>query len=472
MVKINGELIGQCPINIHVKKTADPMECYAVCIHCGKKITGIDTGYGIEPFIVNARTSTREETSECECEVTLYEVTHKTPLPCTVKNNQDGTFTANFLAPLPSGKYILNCLIDGISISNFPVNFTVHDIVQAGMKFLEPTIDKESEKLLTLEELQTPNLIIRGDISMENASKLHDVINGLDGSVRPYIDNQMTREGTEIMTGGVKGRVALTTLREVDFFAKGSFDEILYRGVFVPDMLDKLRQLSEQLDVFYIGLSDEKGITAMLRSRNPSGQKWRIALQIDFGSGNGLSPDDPVTLDLVETITTSTTLHLSAIYSEVEGQKLAQKIDEEKAFLEKLKEELDVTVKTLTDYSDAVLTWEERPVRILTRVVGHSRKYNTLHIDCGLNDIDTLESCGRLLKNNEECDLVIKKLNFNDAEVERKNKEPINWDMYPIGSVLELQPIDWRSTSSMYDCALIVGEDGRVLDKWKFCNGL
>ena len=117
-------------------------------------------------------------------------------------------------------------------------------------------------------------------------------------------------------------------------------------------------------------------------------------------------------------------------------------------------------------------TMENIAVRIVTRVVGHYPKSNTMLIDCGWTGASAQgaeHGYGLFPKHPE---LLILNLKQECGEVSTSDGAPLDYSRYPIGSLLELAP--WHSCASTHQHARVhvVEEDGETISaEWHICKG-
>jgi len=119
---------------------------------------------------------------------------------------------------------------------------------------------------------------------------------------------------------------------------------------------------------------------------------------------------------------------------------------------------------------------EEIGVKVLTRVVGHYKKTNKLQIDCGWTGCSqqgkeygfgAIEKWG----GGGSGDLVIENLKQEAGTVGSKSGKPIDFDKYPVGSLLYILP--WHSCAAVHQHRKInVVEGGdEVTEEWKVVDG-
>ena len=112
-------------------------------------------------------------------------------------------------------------------------------------------------------------------------------------------------------------------------------------------------------------------------------------------------------------------------------------------------------------------------VRVLTRVVGHYPKSNTLLIDCGWTGASAQgkekgyggiprESTLRILNLKQECGEV------GPAD----GVSPLDYAAYPIGSILEIAPHHSCAATHQHATIHVLEDDGATVgESWRICKG-
>ena len=126
-----------------------------------------------------------------------------------------------------------------------------------------------------------------------------------------------------------------------------------------------------------------------------------------------------------------------------------------------------------TQLSLGSCTLDDIAVRVLTRVVGHYPKSNTLLIDCGWTGASAQgkeSGYGCLPKTPE---LTIANLKQECGEVTSADGAPIDYARYPIGSFLEIAP--YHSCASTHQHGhvhvLETAASREVSEVWRICKG-
>ena len=126
-------------------------------------------------------------------------------------------------------------------------------------------------------------------------------------------------------------------------------------------------------------------------------------------------------------------------------------------------------------------TLDDIAVRVLTRVIGKYPKQNMLLIDCGWTGCSAQGESNHYgrIAGTEKHKLCIKVLKQEAGEVETSDGSPINFDNFPIGTILEILPHHSCASTHQHRKIHIIETDDNdrkieeqtVMDSWEICDG-
>jgi D-serine deaminase-like pyridoxal phosphate-dependent protein len=117
-------------------------------------------------------------------------------------------------------------------------------------------------------------------------------------------------------------------------------------------------------------------------------------------------------------------------------------------------------------------TVDDVAVRVLTRVVGHYPKSNTLVIDCGWTGASAQGKEAGYGCFPEHAELRIASLSQESGRVASADGSPLDFARYPIGSLLALAPFHSCASTHQHAVVHVLDEDRRtIVDEWKVCKG-
>ena len=374
----------------------------------------------------------------------------------------------------------------------------------------------------SLEELRTPCLIAYKNVIQRNVDSMQERAKRLGCELRAHVKTVKTVEGAAIVTGGTRRGIVCSTLAEVEFFAAAGFDDIVYAVPLTPDKIPDILRLNDELTSFHVLVDHPAHVDALaaLGASPPSTTTKPVSVYVGVDCGyhrDGVDPDDPESVDLVRALCESPLTSFAGLYTH--GGHSYDTAGDASALRAIAEAERDITVGfanklraagvttrpfrvgvgstptcsrppahldgvdemhpgnfiyyDMTQVGLGACTVDDIAVRVLTRVVGHYRKSNTLLIDCGWTGASAQgkeQGYGFFPRAPE---LQIANLKQECGEVTTVDGAPIDFERYPIGSLLALAP--WHSCASTHQHAHVhVLEDEaahEVAEVWAICKG-
>ncbi|XP_023130195.1 D-threo-3-hydroxyaspartate dehydratase [Amphiprion ocellaris] len=361
--------------------------------------------------------------------------------------------------------------------------------------------------------LCTPALVLDVDKVKINAQKMIDRYQKLGVQLRPHMKTHKTLECADIMTGGSRRCIVVSTLAEACFYADHGFDDILYAYSVPFDKVERCAALSERLDLFQV-LLDHPDALELLRKRPlRDGGQWHVWMKLDCGNGRaGVLHSEPGALRLAQDIAETEGVELTGVYVHCGNtyscrgveqiHAVAQEtIDLTLQFMEKLKAvgisckssigstpSCSHPVKDMAQLSEVhpgnyvfydvqqstigSCSLEDVAVRVLTRVISHCPHRNQLLIDCGWTGI-SLDGAGKLptgyavIEGHPNLKLV--SMTQEHGRVEPSSGQ-LDYSRYPLGSLLTLIPYHSCAAAAMHP-VYHVHSGGRLVGKWTPTRG-
>ncbi|KAI9518652.1 hypothetical protein NQZ68_035528 [Dissostichus eleginoides] len=370
-----------------------------------------------------------------------------------------------------------------------------------------------SMKEKTLSSLCTPALVVDVDKVKRNARRMIERCQNLGVQLRPHMKTHKTLECADIMTGGSRRCIAVSTLAEACFYADHGFDDIIYAYSLPLDKVERCADLSERLDLFQILLDHPHALDELKKRPLRDGRLWHVWLKLDCGNGRaGVLHSQPEALSLAQAIVGTKGVELTGVYAHCgnsyncRGVEQIQAVAQETTdltlqFMEKLKAS-GITCKSsigstpscshpvkdmgklsevhpgnygFYDVQQSVIgscTLEEVAVKVLTRVIGHCPHRNQLLIDCGWCGL-SLDGAGKLPTGyaviEGHPDLKLLSMSQEHGQVEPISG-PLDYSKFPLGSLLTLIPYHSCATAAMHP-VYHVHSEGRLLGKWTPTRG-
>ncbi|KAH8061689.1 D-serine ammonia-lyase [Aureococcus anophagefferens] len=308
----------------------------------------------------------------------------------------------------------------------------------------------------SVKSLRTPNLICYEHVLKANAARMRSRAERLGCELRPHFKTVKTLGAATIATGGTKRKLTVSTLAEAFFLEAGGFDDIVYAVPLTPDKIDDVEDLSCRLEKFYVMVDHMD----------------QVLVGVDCGyHRDGVDPDDPESLKLVEAIVACEDLEFAGLYTHGGHSYDCASVEDVRAIA---RAERDNTVAFADKLRlGSCASVDDVAVRVITRVVGHYKRSNILLIDAGWTGLSAQgKECGygAIPKHPE---LAIVTLKQECGEITTRDGSPLNFESYPIGTILEVAPHhSCAATHQHAECHVVRDEfSGLILDSWPICKG-
>ena len=308
--------------------------------------------------------------------------------------------------------------------------------------------------------------------------------------------------------------MVVSTLAEAEFLADGGFDDILYAVPLSPDKLPHALALNEKLDAFHVLLDHEVQVAALIDGIPDGSKPLSVYVAVDCGyHRDGVDPEDEASVELIKRLDGAATTIFAGIYTHAGHSYDAPDADAVRRIAE---QERQVTVGfaaklrraglrvasvgvgstptcslppadlegvdemhpgnylyyDITQVSLGACSVEDVAVRVLTRVVGHYPKSNTLLIDCGWTGASAQ---GKELGYGgfpDHPELRIRAFKQECGEVTSADGSPIDYHRFPIGTVLAIAPYHSCAATQQHRVVHLLEDDRKTIsDSWTICKG-
>ncbi|XP_077992590.1 D-serine dehydratase-like isoform X2 [Glandiceps talaboti] len=440
------------------------------------------------------------------------------------KNQSNKTREPTQSAPsTPSAPLNITTLIEEINHTEMPnLNETKEDVLEVE----EPKVMESKSKTGTLqrmdttsigksiENLMTPALVIDINKVQANVSKMMDRAEEYGVRFRPHMKAHKTLEGAEIMTGGKKHGIAVSTLAEASFYSAAGYDDILYTGYMEKSKIEMCAEIAEQLDRFHI-LLDSYYIIELLRDRPlKNGKLWSIFIDVDSESnGCGVNPGEYAGVGLAVSITSEASMQFNGLYVncsnayKCSGPEEVERVGEQTAdmvikFAEKLrkmkKHKVNVpeicygstpmcslpgpTMKMVTEWQAGNYIFhdvegqrlgacqtKDIAIQVLAKVIAHYPNRKQILIDCGWTALSLhgAEHGYCAFQGHPHLRIISMKQEASVVDDERGN---LDHSRFPIGTVLRLFPFNGSASAALHRI-YYVHSDSKIVEEWTPIRG-
>jgi len=359
-------------------------------------------------------------------------------------------------------------------------------------------------------ELQTPCFLVDLEKTIENCQIMKDFCKSLNINFRPCINTHRTIEGAKLQTVEPQKGVMCRTLHEVEHLAKNGFDDIFYGFPLMRRDIPMISNLAEKLSTFHLTVDNYDAVCALKDTVPPSGKTWSVILMIDCGAEReGVWWEAEDGLKLAQTIKDCKHMTFKGVYAfcgnAYEGypEFLDKARDEAIERLLKVANRLAaINIKCTTiglggtpicktsgplthrltelyagnyifnDLQQCKLGTKLDYIActVATKIVGHYPLRNQMLVDCGENGLSTIGNYGQ---NNKEMGYAIVKGEpdyrvsavYQDLGVVEAISGDLDFDRYPVGSMIQLLPWHACGTSLLYPKYHVIS-NGKVSQEW------
>jgi len=377
-------------------------------------------------------------------------------------------------------------------------------------------------RILRLDHLETPRLLLDVDRLERNCVQMRERCRALGVALRPHLKTAKSLEVARIATGGAPLGITVSTLKEAEYFARNGYRDILCAAGIVPAKLAHAARIQRETGCGLILVTDALDIVeAAAAFAVGNNITLSFLIEIDCGEHrSGQLPDAPALLEIAAAIDASPRLRLCGVMAHA-GHSYGA--DEPSGVVAIAAAERDAAVGAaariraaglpceivsigstptvlFADHLDGVtevragiyMVWDlaqlsrkvcredQIAVSVLSSVIGHTRHARTLILDAGALALSKDIGANRLLPGSGYgylCDphsmrrLGTLAVNTVHQEHGTVLVEDESWfDRLPVGSLVRLLPNHACITAAGYDAFDVVrGSD--VVARWERING-
>lgn len=140
----------------------------------------------------------------------------------------------------------------------------------------------------TIHDVFTPCFLVDVDRVNRNAENMIERCRSLGVKLRPHMKTQKTIEAGDLLTGGTRRSIEVSTLNEAEFYARSGYDDILYGYPIIKSKIERCKQLAEKLKEFHVMFDSSEGLEYLENTPLEGSRKWSAYLEIDAGTGRSI----------------------------------------------------------------------------------------------------------------------------------------------------------------------------------------
>lgn len=379
---------------------------------------------------------------------------------------------------------------------------------------------------MLLKDLPTPALILDLDRVERNCERMIRRAEELGVRLRPHLKTAKSAEVARLATRERSAGITVSTLAEVEYFARAGFGNITYAVGIAGQKIPALAALQRRYGVRLNLLADTvSAITDVAERAEALGERFALFIEIDSGGGRGgVTPDGQELLHIAQAVQAAPMLSLAGVlthagqsYGAASVAEMAQIAESERAAVthaaSRLRSmgievpsvsvgstptathaasltgvtEMRPGVYTLFDLAQVSLgtcTLDDIAVSVLATVIGHNRRSQRILIDAGALALSKDLSAAKLrpevgygLVCPMSGDLPVDGMYVAEVHQEHgliagsKSHETMA-AQYPVGTRVRILPNHACLTAAPYDRYHVVrGYDPCILDVWEKATG-
>ncbi len=382
--------------------------------------------------------------------------------------------------------------------------------------------DQITGKALTLDQLETPRLLLERDRLERNCLQMRERCRELGVRLRPHLKTAKSIEVARVADGGEPLGITVSTLKEAEYFATAGYRDILYAAAITPNKFAHAARVQSQWQSDLLLVTDGLSVVAHAASfAEREGIVLSFLVELDCGEHrSGLLPDDPLILEVAHAIDAAPSLRLRGVMTHAGHSYSTDRPD---AVREIAAAERDAAVSSASrirnaglpceivsvgssptvlcaDHLEGVtearagiyMVWDlsqasrnicredQIAVSVLASVIGHNRAGRSLILDAGALALSKDLGATRFLPDagyGYLCDArTLTRLdglavNIVHQEHGTVHIEDESWfERLPVGSLVRVLPNHACITCAAYD-AFEVMSGVSVVDRWKRVNG-
>lgn len=162
------------------------------------------------------------------------------------------------------------------------------------------TADRALSGQTTLNELETPCLVLDADRMERNVARLRDRLDPFGVTLRPHLKTAKSIAVARAVMSSPQGPATVSTLREAEFFAGAGVTDLIYAVGIAPSKLDRivaLRRGGCDLSIVVDSVEQAEAVAAASRE---AGMPIPVFIEIDCdGHRSGVLPRDRETLGAI-----------------------------------------------------------------------------------------------------------------------------------------------------------------------------
>lgn len=163
-----------------------------------------------------------------------------------------------------------------------------------------------------VDSLPTPTLLLDRPKLVANAARMRARAKALGVRLRPHMKTAKSIEVGKIALGGEFDAIAVSTLREAEYFLAAGIRDILYAVGIVPSKLDQAAALMAKGADLKIAADS----LPVARASAAHGAPFQVMIEIDTGDARGgVAPSSPALIDIARAISSGGRARVAGVFT-------------------------------------------------------------------------------------------------------------------------------------------------------------
>jgi len=369
-----------------------------------------------------------------------------------------------------------------------------------------------------LEGIETPALLLDVEKLERNCERMRSRVHGEGVVLRPHVKTAKSVEVAQRALGSPAGPITVSTLREAEYFFDHGFRDILYAVGMVPAKVGRLAALTRRGARISAIVDSGEAAQGLVDASNKEGVRVPTLIEIDSdGHRAGIVPGDPELFEVAEVLGDS----LAGVMTHAGDSYNATSIEGIRAVAERERKAVVSSAMALrarghaspvvsvgstptATFADSfagvtevrtgvyvfhdlvmaglgVCSVDDIALSVLASVIGHQRDKGWIITDAGWMALSrdrgtakqavdqgyglVCDAMGRPID-----DFIVVDANQEHGIVARRGGGPVDFNRFPIGSLLRILPNHACATAAQHSEYHVI-RNGRVAETWERFGG-
>lgn len=166
----------------------------------------------------------------------------------------------------------------------------------------------------SLLNIKTPSALIELSRVRLNTERMANRAHRLGVALRPHVKTHKCVEVGQLQIASHFGGITVSTLAEAEAFARAGFGDVTYAIPLAPGKAKRVVELSQVIPRFQVLVDHPTAVSALAKAAELAATAISVLIKLDCGYGRaGVSPDDPMLIELARTIQAEATLCFEGI---------------------------------------------------------------------------------------------------------------------------------------------------------------